>query len=81
MEDRLAMESAPEPLPQKVSGMTPVGIEAYLADCRNLAVFDAQLAALCRESGVSALPTEDRDFDRFPHPLSSVRSLSDSGCG
>jgi hypothetical protein len=28
-------------------------------------VFDAQLAALCRESGVSALLTEDRDFDRF----------------
>jgi len=31
----------------------------------NLA-FDAQVAALCRESGVSALLTEDRDFDRFP---------------
>ena len=30
-------------------------------------VFDAQLAALCRESGVSALLTEDRDFDRFPN--------------
>jgi hypothetical protein len=30
----------------------------------NLA-FDAQLAALCREGGVSALLTEDRDFDRF----------------
>ena len=29
-------------------------------------VFDAQVAALCRESGVSALLTEDRDFDRFP---------------
>jgi len=28
-------------------------------------VFDAQLAALCEESGVSALLTEDRDFDRF----------------
>jgi toxin-antitoxin system PIN domain toxin len=31
----------------------------------NLA-FDAQVAALCRESGVSAFLTEDRDFDRFP---------------
>jgi len=31
----------------------------------NLA-FDAQIVALCRESGVSALLTEDRDFDRFP---------------
>lgn len=29
-------------------------------------VFDAQIVALCRESGVSALLTEDRDFDRFP---------------
>jgi predicted nucleic acid-binding protein len=29
-------------------------------------VFDAQVAALCRENGVSALLTEDRDFDRFP---------------
>lgn len=29
-------------------------------------VFDAQLAALCRETGVSALLTEDRDFARFP---------------
>jgi toxin-antitoxin system PIN domain toxin len=28
-------------------------------------VFDAQLVALCREAGVSALLTEDRDFDRF----------------
>ena len=26
-------------------------------------VFDAQIAALCRESGVSRLVTEDRDFD------------------
>ena len=28
-------------------------------------VFDAQVVALCRESGVSRLLTEDRDFDRF----------------
>jgi hypothetical protein len=28
-------------------------------------VFDAQVAAVCRESGVSTLLTEDRDFDRF----------------
>ena len=28
-------------------------------------VFDAQIAALCRESGVSRLVTEDRDFNRF----------------
>jgi hypothetical protein len=29
-------------------------------------VFDAQIVALCRESGVRALLTEDRDFSRFP---------------
>lgn len=28
-------------------------------------VFDAQIAALCREAGVTSLLTEDRDFDRF----------------
>ena len=28
-------------------------------------VFDAQIVALCREHGVDALLTEDRDFDRF----------------
>lgn len=28
-------------------------------------VFDAQIAALCREWGISRLLTEDRDFDRF----------------
>jgi len=28
-------------------------------------VFDAQVAAVCKEAGVSALLTEDRDFDRF----------------
>jgi toxin-antitoxin system PIN domain toxin len=36
------------------------------ADAVGNLVFDAQLAALCRESGVSALLTEDRDFARFP---------------
>jgi hypothetical protein len=28
-------------------------------------VFDAQVVAVCRENGVSALLTEDHDFDRF----------------
>jgi toxin-antitoxin system PIN domain toxin len=28
-------------------------------------VFDAQIAALCREAGVTSLLTDDRDFDRF----------------
>jgi toxin-antitoxin system PIN domain toxin len=35
-------------------------------------VFDAQIVALCREAGVSALLTEDRDFARFPG-FSTVR--------
>jgi uncharacterized protein len=29
-------------------------------------VFDAQIVAVCRESGVTNLLTEDRDFARFP---------------
>ncbi|MCC6766155.1 MAG: PIN domain-containing protein [Deltaproteobacteria bacterium] len=33
----------------------------------NLA-FDAQIVALCREHGVSAILTEDRDFARFENP-------------
>jgi toxin-antitoxin system PIN domain toxin len=37
----------------------------------NLA-FDAQLVALCREAGVTALLTEDRDFDRF-HGFRTLR--------
>jgi uncharacterized protein len=28
-------------------------------------IFDAQIVAVCRESGVSSLLTEDRDFARF----------------
>jgi predicted nucleic acid-binding protein len=28
-------------------------------------VFDAQIAAVCREHGVDRLLTEDRDFSRF----------------
>jgi toxin-antitoxin system PIN domain toxin len=36
------------------------------ADAVGNLVFDAQIVALCRESGVSVLLTEDRDFDRFP---------------
>jgi predicted nucleic acid-binding protein len=35
-------------------------------------VLDAQIVALCREAGASALLTEDRDFDRFPG-FSTVR--------
>jgi hypothetical protein len=35
------------------------------ADAIGNVVFDAQVVAVCREAGVSALLTEDRDFDRF----------------
>ena len=36
------------------------------ADARGNVVFDAQIAAVCREQGVSRLLTADRDFARFP---------------
>ena len=32
-------------------------------------VFDAQIAAVCREHGVDRILTEDRDFGRFPFLL------------
>ena len=48
--------SFPELLAEAVQEADAVG---------NLA-FDAQIVALCRESGVRVLLTEDRDFDRFP---------------
>ncbi|HEX2162481.1 MAG TPA: TA system VapC family ribonuclease toxin [Thermoanaerobaculia bacterium] len=35
------------------------------AEARGNLVFDAQIAALCREHGVSRLLTRDRDFHRF----------------
>lgn len=35
------------------------------ADAKGNLVFDAQIAALCRQAGVRALLTEDRDFARF----------------
>lgn len=35
------------------------------ADATGNIVFDAQIVALCREAGVTALLTEDRDFTRF----------------
>ncbi|WP_419167997.1 PIN domain-containing protein [Candidatus Palauibacter sp.] len=35
------------------------------ADARGNLMFDAQIAALCRENGISAILTNDRDFERF----------------
>ena len=46
---------------------------ACRADARGNLMFDAQIAALCREHGVDTVLTNDRDFDRF-EPL-RVRRL------
>lgn len=35
------------------------------ADARGNLMFDAQIAALCREHGISSVLTNDRDFERF----------------
>lgn len=35
------------------------------AGARGNLVFDAQIAALCREHGIATILTNDRDFDRF----------------
>lgn len=37
-------------------------------DARGNLAFDAQIAAVCREHGVTGLLTADRDFARFPWP-------------
>lgn len=34
-------------------------------EVRGNLVYDAQIVALCRESGVESILTDDRDFDRF----------------
>lgn len=41
-------------------------------DCRGNLVFDAQVAALCLENGISKILTDDRDFERFKQ-IKSVR--------
>lgn len=38
---------------------------ARRADARGNLMFDAQIAALCREHGIVAILTNDRDFERF----------------
>jgi hypothetical protein len=43
-----------------------LGTAVQEADAVGNLVFDAQIVALCRETGVSSFLTEDRDFDRFP---------------
>ena len=40
---------------------------ARRADARGSLMFDAQIAALCREHGIAAVLTNDRDFERFEH--------------
>ena len=41
------------------------------SDARGNLVFDAQIAAICREQGIPAILTNDRDFERF-RPLQAV---------
>lgn len=40
---------------------------ARAADARGNLMFDAQIAALCREHGIASVLTNDRDFARFEH--------------
>lgn len=40
---------------------------ARQADARGNLMFDAQIAALCREHGIAGILTNDRDFERFEH--------------
>lgn len=40
-------------------------------EIRGNLVYDAQIVALCRESGTESILTDDRDFDRFKE----IRSL------
>ena len=37
------------------------------ADARGNLMFDAQIAALCREHGIASVLTNNRDFERFEH--------------
>ena len=37
------------------------------ADAKGNLAFDAQIAAVCRDHGITDLVTDDRDFSRFPH--------------
>lgn len=43
------------------------------SDARGNLVFDAQIAALCRQYGITSILTNDHDFERFPrlHALTS----------
>ena len=53
------------------------------ADARGNLMFDAQIAALCREHGIAAILTNDRDFERFDRLqvryLDEVSGPGDSG--
>jgi uncharacterized protein len=45
-----------------------VSAAAEQADARGNLVFDAAIAAICEETGVTHVLTEDRDFARFDRP-------------
>jgi len=40
---------------------------AHRADARGNLMFDAQIAAVCREHGIASVLTNDHDFERFEH--------------
>ena len=44
-----------------------LAVTARRADARGNLMFDAQIAALCREHGIATVLTNDRDFLRFEH--------------
>lgn len=50
---------------QAARELVALAATAERADARGNLMFNAQIAALCREHGISAILTNDRDFERF----------------
>lgn len=63
--DRLLASPSVRVLHSGASFMTHFADAVREANAVGNLVFDAQIVAVCRESGVTALVTEDRDFARF----------------
>lgn len=58
LENAVALRPGPDYAARLTDAVREVGAVGNL-------IFDAQIVALCRDCGVTALLTEDRDFDRF----------------
>lgn len=43
-----------------------LGVAIRESDARGNLIFDAQIAALCSQHGITAILTNDHDFERFP---------------